>query len=415
VFHRKISYYIVAVVLLASLVPLQRNIEKRRADEKIVILDRPSIRPGEAAIGLLLAGFRGVAANMLWFRATVLFEQYKVTEEIPIFQAISYLQPRFRATWSFGAWHIAYNVSAHFYDRPDLTDEEVDRYRFECFKIGEDFLRKGTQYNYYNYDLHWDLGFSILYYKQYKFLKEKGWAEADEALNASLQAMKTAALFQPPLARHPPYVDRIIAIIMDEAGMIEDAYKIWYRLKRWHKDEQNMELVKKHMDRVIDSITIQDMQNYALALEKDANLQEAYKTWCLLLARFKEKQAQLAKDQFADPDLVEEVNQKVISFTDNVDRMAEALRNSGADPQSLKNVALEEGIPRTLEDQIQQHFRTLEHQAEEDYKADRAETMSMFHELTKPAPPLDWWVYLFAAIFLLAAGYLIFGKEAYES
>ncbi len=447
VFGRKIVHYIAAIVLLAALVPLQGNIDRRRVEEKLEAQDRPAIRPGEAAIGLLLAGFRGLAANVLWFRAMVLFEQGRVTEEIPLFQAISYLQPRFRATWSFGAWHMAYNVSAHFYERKDLTDEEVDRYRFECFKIGDEFLRKGIQYNYYNYELHWDLGFTILYYKQYKMSKEKGWGEEKEALKAALDEMRIATLFQPPLSEHPPYVDRIIAVIMREGGLLDDAYKVWYRLantpanadrivssimrecgmskaeaenvltrmSRWRDETRSVNLVRKHTSRVADRITVEEAKSYAVEMEKQDKLAEAYTVWHNLLSEAEKKKSQLAQDKLADPELVKQTEDDVKEFSESTQKLAEVLREKGTDVESLNKVSSEEGLPAALRQRIEGRFRALGEQAEKDREADIAETLKMYRELTKPAPNLDWWVLLFIPLFLLAAGYLLFGKESYAS
>lgn len=413
---KKPVYYIVAIVLLAALIPLQSNIDTRRIEEKLVVRDRPGIRPGEGAIGLLLAGFRGVAANVLWFRATVLFQEGKVTEMIPVFQAISYLQPRFRATWSFGAWHMAYNVSADFYERPNLTDEQVDDYRFQCFEIGEEFLRKGIEHNYYHYDLHWDLGFSILYHKQYKLAKEKGWEEEERILQDVLEEMKIAALFQPPLAQHPAYVDRIIAIVMREAGMLEESYKIWYRLARWHEEEQNMNVVRKHTNRVVERIEIEDAEAYGAELEREGKLGEAYRVWYYLLTEAKKKQARLAEDRLADPDLVGQTDKDVETFSQNVQKLEGALSQAGRDVKALQEGLSEQGRPPELEERIKQHFRRLEEQAEKDHVEDRGKTMAMYRDLTKRAPKLDWWVkWLYVPLLLLGAGYLIFGKESYAS
>lgn len=413
--HRKPVYYILAAFLLVSLVPLQANIDKRRVDEKLVSPERSAVRPGGAALGLLLAGFRGVAANMLWFRAMLLFEQNRVTEEIPLFQAIAYLQPRFRSTWSFGAWHIAYNVSAYFYDRKDLTDEQVDQYRLDCFKIGEEFLRRGIRYNYYNYDLHWDLGFTILYYKQYRFLKEKGLSAEKEALHAAIEEMKIASLFGPPLASHPAFVDRIVAIIMSEGGLREDAYRMWFRLERWPREDENLGLVRKHKNSVVDRIRLEDAISYALDLEKENKLPEAYKLWRLLLAESEKKKDLLAREKWSDPNDVEQTDKDIESLSQNASNLEQALTEQGADLRSLQEESLKQGIPEVLQEQIDNHFRLLEEQAAKEYEADRQKTMQMYRELTKPAPKLDWWVFLFVPLFLLAGSYLMFGRETYAS
>jgi hypothetical protein len=419
VLQKKITYYIAAVILLASLVPLQRNIDDRRVEEKLVVEHQTALPSGEAAIGLLLAGFRGMAANMLWFRTTILFEEGRVTEEIPLFQAISYLQPRFRSMWSFGAWHIAYNVSAHFFDREDLSDAEVDEYRYRCFEIAEEFLRRGIKHNYYYYDLHWDLGFSILYYKKYKLIKEKGWPERKEALLAALEEMRIASLFREvegaPLAKHPAYVERIIAIVMREGGMLDNAYKMWYRLKTWPAEDQNMGLVNRHMSRVLDEIESQQTKAYALELEQEGNVEQACQAWYSLLAATKQQKTKLAEDKFADPKEAEQINANIDSYTQIVASLEEELKRRGVNLEPLRETALEKGSLPLLRERIDNHFRSLEDQATREFKADKAETVKMYRELTKPAPKLDWWVLLLIPLLLLAAGYLIGGREVYAS
>jgi hypothetical protein len=296
-----------------------------------------------------------------------------------------------------------------------LTDEQVDDYRFQCFKIGEEFLRKGIEHNYYHYDLHWDLGFSIIYYKQYKLAKEKGWKEQETILQEALEEMKIAALFQPPLAQHPPYVDRIIAIVMREGGLYDDAYKVWYRLDRHQQEEQNMNLVKKHMPRVVDTIEVEDAKAYAAKLEAEGKSSEAYKLWYYLLTEATERLASLKADPIADPESVRTTERDLQEFPRNVQVLGEALARQGLNLESLQQAALEEGRPPELVEEIKEHFRRLEKEADEEEKESRRETMEMYHELTKPAPALDWWVFLYIPLLVLAAGYLIAGRESYAS
>ncbi len=416
---RKTTYAVVALILLASLILLQGNIDQRRLEEKLVVERESAARPGEAAIGLLLAGFRGLAANMLWFRTTVLFEQGRVTEEIPLFQAISYLQPRFRSMWSFGSWHIAYNVSASFFDREDLTDEDVDEYRYRCFEIAEDFLRRGTKHNYYFYDLHWDLGFSILYYKKYKLIKEKEWPAEQEALNAALEEMRIASLFREipgaPLAKHPAYVERIMAIVMREGGRLDDAYKMWHRTKSWPSQDQSLRLVDRHMKRVTQEIEIEQTKAYAVELEQQGKLRESYKVWYYLLTQAKKRKADLAQDQWAPPEEVKYTDQNINAFTETLSTLENELQRQEVDVQPLRDAAVQEGIPPVLRQRIAAHFQSLEEQASEEHEAENRETKQMYRELTKPSPKLDWWVLLYVPLFLLAAGYLIGGREVYAS
>ena len=98
-----------------------------------------------------------------------------------------------------------------------------------------------------------------------------------------------------------------------------------------------------------------------------------------------------------------------------------AIQNTGSaadyaiDAAPLQNVSSEDPILAAARQRINTHLRSLEAQAENEHEADTSETVRMYRELTKPAPKLDWWVLLFVPLLLLAAGYLIGGKEIHAS
>ena len=257
--QKKFFLWIIVVVLFLTIIPLQSNIDKRRRQEKIVLKDQPAIRPGDAAIGLLLAGFRGVAANMVWWRLSSLFMEDKVVEEIPLFYYVSYLQPRFIETWDFGAWHIAYNVFAWFYRQEEFTDREVDEGQWRSVEIAENFIREGIKYNFYNYKLQWSLGYSILYQKAYKHAKAYGYPDYLQYLYKAIEEIKLASL-----RPHPDYVDRAIGWLYREAAEeekdpykkqknLEEEYKLWHRLSLQDPNKHRYQLfnkIKKNKDEV---------------------------------------------------------------------------------------------------------------------------------------------------------------------
>jgi len=186
-------------------------------------------------------------------------------------------------------------------------------------------------------------------------------------------------------------------------------------LDPWRQHHQNMKLVMKHMSRLVRNIKVQDTQSYALDLDRDGNLAEAYKIWYNLLQAAKDRKAEFAQDTWSDPADIRQTDKDIESFTENVERLEEALKKDAVDVQSLQNAALQEGTPPALQERIGRHLQSLEEQAGKDHADDKAETMRMYRDLTRPAPRLDWWVLLFVPLLLLAAGYLIFGKEVYAS
>ncbi len=74
----------------------------------------PGSTPVSAAI-LTSAGtgvFRAIAIDYLWMRATALSERGRFFEAHAIARAITELQPRLPAVWTFLAYNFAYNVAA---------------------------------------------------------------------------------------------------------------------------------------------------------------------------------------------------------------------------------------------------------------------------------------------------------------
>lgn len=59
-----------------------------------------------------LAGFRGVAAEALWWRADELQQEGRYLELVQLSEWITWLDPHATEAWSYNAWNMAYNISA---------------------------------------------------------------------------------------------------------------------------------------------------------------------------------------------------------------------------------------------------------------------------------------------------------------
>jgi hypothetical protein len=75
-----------------------------------------ALDPGEFAGTLMLGGFRGLGADILWLRAVRAKEQGRFYESIALFQTISRIQPRFEQVWEYMAWDLAYNIAVEVQD-----------------------------------------------------------------------------------------------------------------------------------------------------------------------------------------------------------------------------------------------------------------------------------------------------------
>jgi hypothetical protein len=97
-----------------------------------------NVDPASSTMSLVLFGFRGIAASMLWYQADELREQKNWSELQRTAESIVLLQPHFWNVWDHQAWNLAYNVSAEFDDVRD---------RFFWVKQGGKFLQKGVERN----------------------------------------------------------------------------------------------------------------------------------------------------------------------------------------------------------------------------------------------------------------------------
>ncbi|MFV0442313.1 MAG: hypothetical protein ACK5Q5_01945 [Planctomycetaceae bacterium] len=97
-----------------------------------------NVDPASSSMTLVLFGFRGIAASMLWYQADELRQHKNWSELQRTAESIVLLQPHFWNVWDSQAWNLAYNVSAEFDDVKD---------RFFWVKQGAKFLESGVDRN----------------------------------------------------------------------------------------------------------------------------------------------------------------------------------------------------------------------------------------------------------------------------
>jgi hypothetical protein len=96
------------------------------------------VDPTSSAMNLVLLGFRGIAADLIWVNALENEETKNWAELRANVDAIIMLQPHFVKVWQFQGWNLAWNVSAAW----DLV---ADRYYW--VKEGGKFLERGKAVN----------------------------------------------------------------------------------------------------------------------------------------------------------------------------------------------------------------------------------------------------------------------------
>jgi hypothetical protein len=132
---------LVASIALASTVGLARvdyfRVESQRA-ENVKLAEAQALPPQSIITAVLFSVFRGLAVDILWYRANSLKEEGKLFEANQCAQWITELQPRFPQVWAFHAWNMAYNISV-------MTKTPLERW--DWVNKGIDLLRKGVKYN----------------------------------------------------------------------------------------------------------------------------------------------------------------------------------------------------------------------------------------------------------------------------
>ena len=133
------------IVLLAGAILLCCNMfVQSRLDESIrknKLIDEQFVEgapPLVAFTTVALGGFRGIIADLLWFRAMALQDEGKYFEMVQLASWIMKLQPKSTATAAYLGWNMAYNISVT-YSMPE------DRWRW--VNKGIELYHEALQYN----------------------------------------------------------------------------------------------------------------------------------------------------------------------------------------------------------------------------------------------------------------------------
>ena len=148
----KIVYLVLIAVLLVPLSLLSRpatqtssgemtaggKLAQLRTEHNLSQANLGEIDPTSETIRLATLGMRGIASNILWYKAN----EYKKVEDWANLSAaveqITKLQPNFFKIWDFQAHNLAYNISVEF-------DDYRDRYKWVI--KGIQFFQEGQKYN----------------------------------------------------------------------------------------------------------------------------------------------------------------------------------------------------------------------------------------------------------------------------
>ena len=100
--------------LLCAAALMRSHLEEERAALELNwVAEYDHGLPPELAItGAALGTFRGLAVNLLWYRAMKLRDDGRFHEAMQLSDWITRMQPRFPQVWEFHAWNMAYNITS---------------------------------------------------------------------------------------------------------------------------------------------------------------------------------------------------------------------------------------------------------------------------------------------------------------
>ncbi|MCA9042016.1 MAG: hypothetical protein KDA65_16805, partial [Planctomycetaceae bacterium] len=157
--QRKLVYLLLIIALLIPILWLGQpanpdgegggKLAKLRDKLQLSQSSLGEVEPSSAIMKVVLLGFRGVAADLLWVQAKEQEKKKEWGKYRATANTITMLQPNFEDVWRYTGWNFSYNVSSQW-------DGLEDRYYW--LKEGGIFLRDGANQNQYSAAIQWDVG-----------------------------------------------------------------------------------------------------------------------------------------------------------------------------------------------------------------------------------------------------------------
>ncbi|NJL31554.1 MAG: hypothetical protein HC898_07955 [Phycisphaerales bacterium] len=170
--HHWIQLVCVVLMLLlwAAAGMLSTPIRAQRLETQIYTPIQTQSISGQATVSTVttaaMGAFRGLVADILWYRTNKLKEEGKFYEANSLAEWITALQPSFASVWVFHAWNMSYNISVATY-----TPQE----RWDWVNKGIRLLRdRGIPLNPKNVLLYKELGY-IFFHKVGGYMDDMHW------------------------------------------------------------------------------------------------------------------------------------------------------------------------------------------------------------------------------------------------
>lgn len=146
----KILLVILALAMLPAIRLVHRKLNAEREQFGLTHTDvLENAPPALAFTTVAFGGFRGLIANVLWYRANDMQVDGNYFEALTLSDWITKLQPDIGMVWANRAWNMSYNISVQF---PDFHD------RWLWINSGIELLRdQGLRYNPNDVELYFEL------------------------------------------------------------------------------------------------------------------------------------------------------------------------------------------------------------------------------------------------------------------
>jgi len=118
---------LVALFLYIPLGLLQVKIDYRRTIEDLE--GRLLLMPGQVAGNLVIGGFRGIAADLLWLNVEDFWHKGQHYKMLPLLDSVSWLQPQYITVWAIGGWHMTYNIFANVGNKSSDMETGLKEFR----------------------------------------------------------------------------------------------------------------------------------------------------------------------------------------------------------------------------------------------------------------------------------------------
>ena len=108
----RVTLLALCVIALSGASHLSEGLVAQRESRVVHLGAKSEATPLLAFTTVVLGGFRGIIADLLWLRTTALQDEGRYVELVQLSDWITKFEPRASQAWAFHAWNMAYNVCA---------------------------------------------------------------------------------------------------------------------------------------------------------------------------------------------------------------------------------------------------------------------------------------------------------------